>query len=116
MHHPPDAGEQLTIGITARRLRDFVTCLVYDLRLSDAGRAPVVVRDSTLATLYAFFSSVAANSCAGASLMSMPRVKASDIMFSARRRTVSARCSSERDQSWSAMLQSGIANGAAGRL
>ena len=77
--------------------------LVYAFKLSECGRLPVVVRDSTWATVYAFFSAIVAECWASASSMLLPCEKARFAMLWVMRATVSARCSSDRDHSCSAM-------------
>ena len=77
--------------------------LVYAFKLSESGRLPVVVLDSTWATVYAFFSAILAKCWASASSMLVPCEKARFAMLWVMRATVSARCSSDRDHSCSAM-------------
>jgi hypothetical protein len=88
---------------------------VYAAALSLAGRTPVVVRASTRAVVYAFFSAAAAAAAAAASPSSAPRAKARAVMLAARRATASARAASGRDQS-SLDMGAGGGNQACGRL
>lgn len=64
---------------------------------------PVVVRDSTWATVYAFFSITEANRPASMSSMLVPCENARFAMLCVMRLTVSARCSSERAHPCSAI-------------
>jgi hypothetical protein len=65
--------------------------LVYAARLSASGLEPVVVRDSTCATVYALFSAFDAASRAASSGNDTPRANAKFVILAVMRSTVMAR-------------------------